>query len=373
MNLKDLFPLNNSEQWLKVIQKELKDIEYQSLIQKNNDGIKIEPIYHAHQDFEQPIRSHFPEIVSFYHFPQSETGFLEPSTIFEKNNHTYKTLFLSLPYESLKKIPDLEDSYVLIEDFFYESSFLDILSAIPETVQKFKGWVLDLSYLQECGANNIDTLSFGFFILDKLPRNLSIILKVAVSNDFYAEIAKLRALNYILQNFGFQNIKIWVKTAEINKSLLHLENNLIRLTSETVAAVLGGCDYITIIPFDLNYNEEFSIRISSNILKLLKHESYLDKVSDPLRGSYAIEKLTHSYTTQIFQQLLFWKSLNSKELWKNFTQKTLENLQKIVEQYQAKQKLLVGVNIYPYAKETRQEIKQDFPKELKPVRIAQLL
>ncbi len=373
MNLKDLFPLPNSEQWLKIIQKELKDIEYQSLIQKNDDGIKISPVYHAHQDLEQPVQTVFPEYVSYYDFPLSEIGFLETQSTFHDDKNAYQTLFLSLPYQTLKAQPPLDNAYILIQDFFQENHFPKILPEIPELVQKFKGWVLDLSYLQESGSNNIDAISLGLFILEKIPKNLSIVLKTSVSNNFYAEISKVRALNYILQNFGFQNIKLWIKTAEINKSLLHLENNLIRLTSEAVSAVLGGCHFLTILPYDLNYKEEFSVRISSNILKLLKHESYLDKVSDPLRGSYAIEKLTQSYTTQIFQQLLFWKTLDQNDLWKIFTEKSLENLQKIITSYQNQQNILVGVNIYPYAKETRQEIKLELPKKLNPIRIAQLL
>lgn len=372
MNLKDLFPLQTTENWLKIIQKELKDIEYQSLTFKNNDGIKISPIYHAHQDLEQPIQTLFPEYVSFANYPQSDIVFYESSSIFDITNKSFRTFFLSLPYETLKKQTSLENTYIQIQDFF-QLPFHGLLTEIPHLLTHYKGWILDLSYLQECGANNVDSLSLGLYILEKISRKHEVILKVTVANDFYAEIAKLRALNYILQNFGFQNVKIWGKTAEINKSYLHLENNLIRLTSETVAAVLGGCHYISIIPFDLNYQEEFSIRISSNILKLLKHESYLDKVSDPLRGSYAIEKLTQSYTTQIFQQLLFWKSINLNDLWKIFSEKTLENLKTIVQKYQEQKSLLIGVNIYPYAKETRKEIKLDFPTELKPVKIAQLI
>lgn len=373
MNLKELFPIPSVEQWQKIILKELKEIPYDSLTNKNEDGIKIPPIEHPHQDYEQPIDTHFPEYVSFCNFPYSNIGFCFNSFSDLSNHNLFSTLFLSLPYENLLNQPSYPNSYVLIKNFFH-IDFFSILPQIPELYSKFKGWILDLSYLQESGANNIDTLSLGLFILEKIKIHDSpIIIKLAISNDFYAEISKLRAFNYILQNYGFQNVKIWAKTAEINKSYLHLENNLIRLTTETVAAVLGGCDYISIIPFDLNYQEEFGIRISANILRLLKHESYLDKVSDPLRGSYSIEKLTHSYTTHIFQQLLFWKSLSTAQLWKIFTQRALENLQKIVDLYKNQEKLFIGVNIYPYAQETRQEVKINFPNELKPVRIAQLI
>ncbi len=372
MNLKDLFPTPSSEQWLKIIQKELKDIPWNSLTYKNYDGIKVCPIYHYHQDFEQPIQTSFPKYVSFYDFPQSSIGFLELQTNYFSEKSHYQTLFLSLPLNQLKNVNNQQNIYIQVQDF-YSENFIDYIPQVPEWASRFEGWILDLSYLQECGANNIDVISFGLFILEKIPRNISIILKIAIANDFYAEIAKLRALNYIIQNFGFQNIKIWAKTAEINKSLLHLENNLIRLTVETVAAVLGGCDFLSIIPFDLNYSEEFSIRISANVLRILEHEAYLNKVTDPLRGSYALEKLTHSYITQIFQQLLFWKSIEPKNLWKTFTDNTLKNLKNILEKYQTKEKLLVGVNIYPFAMETRTEQKKTFPENLIPIRIAQLL
>ena len=370
MNLKEIFDLPTQEKWLQIIQKELKEISYQSLFKKNNDDIPFAPIYHQHLDYEQPIKTQFPEYVSYPHFPYSKTVFALASD-FKPND--FDTVFRSLSYSSVAKFTQKQDFYLLISDFYHPENFLSILEELPTFITKFKGIVIDLSYLQECGANNIDSLSLGLYFLEKIPRHNEVILKIAVANDFYAEIAKLRAMNFILQNFGFSHIKIWAKTAEINKSLLHLENNLIRLTTETVAAVLGGCHFISILPFDLNPNEEFSVRISKNILNLLKYEAHFDKVIDPLRGSFAIEKLTNSYTSFIFQQLLFWKSVQPENLWKTILTKTHENLRQIVSKYQNKEHLLIGVNIYPYAQETRSEIKLNFPETLTPVRIAQLL
>jgi len=370
MNLKDYFPLPLHEQWLKIVQKELKDITYDSLFFKNVDGIKIAPIHHHHQDYEQPIKTQFPELVSYWNFPFSKVGL--SYNLINHKNHSFEMVFLSLPFELA--IQSKSEHYLLINDFFEPSKFLNLIPHFPELSTKYKGIVLDISYLQECGANNIDSISFALFLLEKIPRNIPIIIKVSIANDFYSEIAKMRALNFILQNFGFYNVKIWAKTAEINKSLLHLENNLIRLTSEVVAAVLGGSHYISIIPFDLNFDDEFGIRISANILNLLKFESYLDKVSDPLRGAYSIEKLTNSYTSQFFQQLLFWKSLNPSNLFQQIQNQAHNNLKKILLKYQNKENLLVGVNIYPNQLETREEEKIDyFPETLRPVRIAQLL
>ncbi len=373
MNLKDLFPQPDFEYWQKIIQKELKEISFESLSFRNEDGIKIEPIYHAHQDFEQPVKTFFPQYVSFALFPHSKIGFINDTSI-DINLSSYETLFISLPFSFIKKFKPSKESFLLIQDFFETQNFLNILNNMPLHLRcSCPGRILDLSYLQECGANNVDTLSIGIYIMEKLPRNIPLIVKVGVANQFYIEISKLRAFNYILQNFGFQSVKLWAKTAEINKTLLHLENNLIRLTSETISAVLGGCQYISILPFNLDYSDEFAIRISANILRIIEYEAYLNKVSDSLRGSYAIEKLTQSYITQIFQQFLFWKSIDSQKLWETFSQRTLANLKSIVSKYQKKEKLLVGVNIYPYSQEKRQETKLDFPQKLQPVRIAQLI
>ena len=71
---------------------------------------------------------------------------------------------------------------------------------------------------------------------------------------------------------------------------------MLRSTSETMSAAIGGSDSISVVPFDSTYKkpDEFSERNARNTQLILKYESYLDKVIDPSSGSYYIENLTNS-------------------------------------------------------------------------------
>ena len=69
-------------------------------------------------------------------------------------------------------------------------------------------------------------------------------------------------------------------------------DNLIRATLQAVSAVSGGCDGLTIPTPKLPEGEVLARRIVRNIHNLLRDESFLDRVADPLGGSYTVEQLT---------------------------------------------------------------------------------
>jgi methylmalonyl-CoA mutase len=61
-----------------------------------------------------------------------------------------------------------------------------------------------------------------------------------------------------------------------------------------MSAIIGGCDSLSIAPFDITFNPRnpFSERIARNIPLILQHEAYLNQVLDPAAGSYYLEHLT---------------------------------------------------------------------------------
>ena len=70
--------------------------------------------------------------------------------------------------------------------------------------------------------------------------------------------------------------------------------NLLRGTTESFAAVLGGADMVTTVPLHdaLDADSEMGRRLATNIQVLLDRESHLGKVADAGGGSYYIESLT---------------------------------------------------------------------------------
>jgi methylmalonyl-CoA mutase len=70
--------------------------------------------------------------------------------------------------------------------------------------------------------------------------------------------------------------------------------NMLRATVGAFAAVAGGADVLTVLPFDaaLGHPDGFGRRIAANLHAILREESRLGHLLDPAGGSYAIERLT---------------------------------------------------------------------------------
>jgi methylmalonyl-CoA mutase len=155
----------------------------------------------------------------------------------------------------------------------------------------------------------------------ELPHLLkNIQFELSIGANYFIEIAKLRALRLLwiqlIQHFGMDpleiNTPLRAKTLLKKSDAQNIYENLIRNTTQAMASVLGGCDYLTIVPFDKGIKEpnEFSARLSRNISLILKEEAYLDQVIDPCAGSYLIENITHEIA---LESLSILKTLHAEE------------------------------------------------------------
>ncbi|MCB9167766.1 MAG: methylmalonyl-CoA mutase [Flavobacteriales bacterium] len=78
-------------------------------------------------------------------------------------------------------------------------------------------------------------------------------------------------------------------------------DNLIRATLQAVAAITGGCDGLTIPTPELPEGDALARRVVRNIHNLLRDESFLARVADPLGGSYTVEQLTSTIASSLKQ------------------------------------------------------------------------
>ena len=101
-------------------------------------------------------------------------------------------------------------------------------------------------------------------------------------------------------------IDIHCKTSSWNKTIFDTHVNMLRNTTEAMSAAIGGCNSLTVIPFDepVGESDTFSLRISRNVQLILKEESRFDKVVDPGAGSYYIEKATESIANEAWKLFL---------------------------------------------------------------------
>jgi methylmalonyl-CoA mutase len=82
--------------------------------------------------------------------------------------------------------------------------------------------------------------------------------------------------------------------------------NMLRATTEAMSAALGGCDALTVMPYDAAFRtpDEFSYRIARNVQFLLKNESGFDKIVDSAAGSYYLEHLTDELASKSLEGLV---------------------------------------------------------------------
>ncbi len=190
-------------------------------------------------------------------------------------------------------------------------------------------------------------------------------LAFATGSSYFPEIAKIRAarllwsqivLKYAPENEALSDIEIHSVSSIWNKTIFDSHNNILRTTTETMSAVLGGSNSITTFPFDFTWqhSDNFSERIARNIQHILKDESYLDKVIDPSAGSYYIENLTASIAHLAWQLFLETEEQGGfiQAMEGGFITKTIEKT--ATERYNmiaARKTNILGVNMYPNLRE----------------------
>lgn len=123
-------------------------------------------------------------------------------------------------------------------------------------------------------------------------------------NDFLEEIAKFRAARRLWarimkERFGVTNpsaqkLRFHTQTAGCTLTAQQPENNIVRVTMQALAAVLGGTQSLHTNSFDeaLALPTEDSVRIALRTQQIIAYESGVTSTIDPLAGSYYLEWLT---------------------------------------------------------------------------------
>jgi len=123
-------------------------------------------------------------------------------------------------------------------------------------------------------------------------------------NDFLEEIAKYRAArrlwaDLMKNRFGAQKEKSWMlrfhtQTGGSTLTAQQPLNNVVRVTLQALAAVLGGTQSLHTNSFDeaLSLPTEEAVRLALRTQQIVAHESGVTNSVDPIGGSYYVEHLT---------------------------------------------------------------------------------
>ncbi|MCG8475844.1 MAG: methylmalonyl-CoA mutase family protein [Cytophagales bacterium] len=208
-------------------------------------------------------------------------------------------------------------------------------------------------------------------------------LMLGIGTDYFHEIAKFRAARIMLTEilkqyetpFDLSKIRITGVSSVWTKTLYDPNVNMLRNTTEAMSAVLGGANALIIDAYNESFDKPDSSgrRISYNISRLLKEESYFDRVLDPSAGSYYLEHLTQTLMDsgrELFMDIEskggYIQAITSKFIQGLIKDNRLAAEKKIA----SRRETIVGTNRYPNNLETIEpaKIPGASRKVLKPVR-----
>jgi methylmalonyl-CoA mutase, N-terminal domain len=129
-------------------------------------------------------------------------------------------------------------------------------------------------------------------------------------NDLVEEVAKFRAARRLWarlmrERFGARDprslmLRFHAQTAGSMLTAQQPENNIVRVTVQALAAILGGCQSLHTNSMDeaLALPTERAVRIALRTQQILACESGVADTVDPLGGSFAVERLTREIEEQ---------------------------------------------------------------------------
>jgi methylmalonyl-CoA mutase N-terminal domain/subunit len=271
---------------------------------------------------------------------------------------------------------DILKEYIARNTYIYppKPSIRLIGDMIQYCSQKVPQWYpISISgyHMREAGCNAIQELAFTFanaieYIQTCVNRGLKVddfaprlSFFFFFTMEFFVEIAKLRAARRIYakimkDRFHAKNAKSWhlrfhVQTSGESLTAQQVDNNIVRVTTEALAAVLGGCQSLHTNSRDeaLALPTEDSVKIALRTQQIIATETGLAKTVDPMAGSYYVEYLTNRIEEEVEKYLKkidrMGGALSAVE--KGFFQDEIRrNAYQLKKEIDENKRIIVGVN-----------------------------
>lgn len=289
------------EQWRAQVEKDLvaknpKASFDKSYVLSTPEGIAVQPLYRA-----------------------EDVAGLESASNLIRATRTAKGGWQWTPLEKPENCPGKDNALdpigaILLKGAI-EKTFAENFDEMAARIKKNPGTrqvAVTASVFHEAGGNAVQELAFALaasvnYIKELVARGFSadeaakaIRVDFAVGVDFFMEVSKLRAFRLLwasmTEAFGCADKTAFIgcRTAMWDKTIFDHHVNLLRITTQAMSAVVGGCDTLVIRPFDGVDQDptELGRRMSRNLHDMLADEFSLAQAIDPAGGSYYVEKLT---------------------------------------------------------------------------------
>jgi len=244
-------------------------------------------------------------------------------------------------------------------------------------------------HIREAGSTAVQELAFTLadgltYVEEAMKRGLNVddfaprlSFFFNAHNDLFEELAKYRAARRVWaremkERFKAKNPRSWwlrfhTQTAGCSLTAQQPENNIVRVTIQALAAILGGTQSLHTNSMDeaLALPSEKAVRIALRTQQILAHESGVANTIDPVGGSYFIEALTNQMEEDCYKYFDKIDALGGviPAIERGFFQMEIANAayqyQKEIEK---KQRTIVGVNDYVLDEHLRIELLEMDPE-----------
>lgn len=243
----------------------------------------------------------------------------------EKQNISYAAVSGTIQNDILKE-------YIARGTYIYPPKpsmrlITDIFSFCSVNVPKWNTISISGYHIREAGSTAVQEVAFTLangiayveaaiaagLELDTFAPRLAFFFNA--HNHFFEEIAKFRAARRIWakimkERFGAKKeasmqLRFHTQTGGSTLTAQQPENNVIRVTMQALAAVLGGTQSLHTNSMDeaLALPTEQSARVALRTQQIIAYESGVTETVDPLGGSYYIETLTDQMEKEITKYL----------------------------------------------------------------------
>ncbi len=192
----------------------------------------------------------------------------------------------------------------------------DIFSYCKDNLPNWNTISISGYHIREAGSSAVQEVAFTLadglayvdaavktgLDVDVFAKRLSFFFNV--HNNFLEEVAKFRAARRLWaklmkERFGAKKassmmMRFHTQTAGCSLTAQQPDNNVVRVTMQALAAVLGGTNSLHTNSRDeaLCLPTEDSVRIALRTQQIIAHESGVADTIDPLAGSYMVESMT---------------------------------------------------------------------------------
>jgi methylmalonyl-CoA mutase, N-terminal domain len=227
----------------------------------------------------------------------------------------------------------------------------------------------EIAFTLADGIAYVDAAVTAGLDVDKFASRLSFFFNV--HNNFFEEIAKFRAARrlwarIIKERFKAEDPRSWMlrthaQTAGSTLTAQQPDNNIMRVTLQALAAVLGGTNSLHTNSKDeaLALPTEDAVRIALRTQQVIAYESGVADTIDPMAGSYFVESLTDQLEAKAIEYIERIDKLGGavKGIEAGYQQREIhEAAFRYQQAVESKDQIIVGVNDFTVEEDNQGEL-----------------